>query len=169
MKGPLWAADGARPGLEDGAHKDCLHYTHPLLTIVVYMIPLLQKNPPASCVCVCVFVCVCVCVGGGGHQCTAGSQLQGPSLGERGKFKFTLNGKQVYPMTSALVCPHVVISVPLTSGLIFPFCAASDCLMAFSLTSAYRSRPVWTVAAHLRRLRSESLFKGADTAPHDAS
>lgn len=39
----------------------------------------------------------------------------------QGEGKFTLNGKQVYPVTSALVCPHVVISVPLTSGLIFPF------------------------------------------------
>lgn len=39
----------------------------------------------------------------------------------RGEAEFTLNGKQVYPVTSALVCPHVVIYVSLNLSASFPF------------------------------------------------
>lgn len=51
----------------------------------------------------------------------------------QGEAEFTLNGKRVYPVTSALVFPHVVIYVSLHLSASFCLCAA-DCLtVCFSL------------------------------------
>ena len=74
----------------------------------------IEESPSQLC------VCVYVCVGRGGES-SMYSWVTASRSEPQGEGKFTLNGKQVYPVTSALVCPHVVISVPLTSGLIFPF------------------------------------------------
>lgn len=54
----------------------------------------------------------------------------------QGEAKFTLNGKQVYPVTSALVRPNVVISVSLNFSASFfvlltiPWSASHFCLLA---------------------------------------
>lgn len=82
--------------------------THPHLPST-YMIPLLQKNPQ---------------LWGGGREVGKSSMHSWVTASRsepRGEAEFTLNGKQVYPMTSALVCPHVVIYVSLNLSASFPF------------------------------------------------
>lgn len=139
IKGPLWAADGSWPGLEEGegdgdgqAHKDCL-YPPPS----THMIPLLQKNPQLW----------------GCREVYSWVYCIKP----QGETSFTLNGKQVYLVTSALVFPHVVISVSHNLSTSFPcvLLTVSWSVSHFCLLAAVRAQTTATeqglsIVGHLR-------------------
>lgn len=84
--------------------------THPHLPST-HMIPLLQKNPQ-----------LWGWRQGVGEVVYIGYSWATASRSEpQGEAAFTLNGKPVYSVTSALVFPHVAISVSLNLSASFPF------------------------------------------------
>lgn len=97
--------------------------THPHIPST-HMIPLLQKNPQ-----------LWGWRKGGGGWWSIYSWVTASRYEPQGETEFTLNGKWLYPVTSALVFPHVVISVSLNLSTSFSLC----CWLSHGLllTSAY--------------------------------
>lgn len=127
--GRRWLVEKEGEGDRDGqAHKDCLH---PLTSAIDPHDSSATEESP--------FV---------GLQ---GDIQLGNSIKPQGEAEFTLNGKWVHPVTSALFFPHVVISVSLNLSTAFPYVllivswsAPHFCLLAAVKSSdhSYRVRPV---------------------------